>query len=271
MAKITLPPITSVTNVESFLAALEEWRNELQDWSDLVLSRNGQTPNTMAANLDMNSFRILNMAAPVDDNDPVRRIDVIEGIQGEPGEQGPPGGPIADGDYGDIVATVGGTVLTIDSALLPAYGRTLVANTSAADARSDLGLGGAAVLSVGTSAGTVASGNDSRFTDITIRNFSGATDAYVLTDQMLRYTGSGAATVTLPAHGTVAFNDGKVLFLRVPNGTGTVTVERAVGVDLVLNGSTTSADIDVAEGGFVQIVQDATNGWIMTGSGATEV
>lgn len=37
--------------------------------------------------------------------------------------------------------------------------------TSVATARSNLGLGGAAVLNVGTSAGTVAAGNDARFTD----------------------------------------------------------------------------------------------------------
>lgn len=45
------------------------------------------------------------------------------------------------------------------------FGRSLLALADAAAARTALGLGGAATLNVGTSAGTVAAGDDSRFTD----------------------------------------------------------------------------------------------------------
>ena len=44
------------------------------------------------------------------------------------------------------------------------YGRALLALADAAAARTNLGLGGAATLAVGTSAGTVAAGDDSRIT-----------------------------------------------------------------------------------------------------------
>lgn len=45
---------------------------------------------------------------------------------------------------------------------ISAFGATLVDDANAAAARSTLGLGGAAVLAVGTTAGTVAAGDDSR-------------------------------------------------------------------------------------------------------------
>jgi hypothetical protein len=46
---------------------------------DDTLSRVGDVPNQLETNLDMNSYRILNLPAPVLDNDPIRRIDVING------------------------------------------------------------------------------------------------------------------------------------------------------------------------------------------------
>ena len=48
---------------------------------------------------------------------------------------------------------------------LTTTGRALLTSASAAAARTTLGLGGAAVLGVGTAAGTVAAGNDSRLSD----------------------------------------------------------------------------------------------------------
>ena len=45
------------------------------------------------------------------------------------------------------------------------FGRSLLALADAAAARTALGLGGSATLNVGTTAGTVAAGDDSRFTD----------------------------------------------------------------------------------------------------------
>lgn len=56
---------------------------ELNDNFDLVeaaventLSRDGTTPNSMAAQLDMDSNRVINVGQPVDDNDAARKKDV---------------------------------------------------------------------------------------------------------------------------------------------------------------------------------------------------
>lgn len=43
-----------------------------------TLSRDGSSPNHMAANLDMNSNRILNLPAPIDFQEPVRLVDLTD-------------------------------------------------------------------------------------------------------------------------------------------------------------------------------------------------
>jgi hypothetical protein len=52
--------------------------------------------------------------------------------------------------------------------------------SDAATARSNLGLGGAAVLNVGTAAGTVAAGNDSRFSDTRTPTDNSVTSAKIV-------------------------------------------------------------------------------------------
>lgn len=268
MSKVTLPQITSVTNEESFIAQLNVWREAIQNWSDLVLSRNGQTPNVLTADLDLNSFRILNTPAPVDDNDLVRLVDVAEGIKGDQGEQGPSGGPISDGDYGDIVATGGGTILTIDSTLLPTYGRILVANASAADARTDLGLGNSATKSIGVSAGDVAGADDTRFDRYTINIQD---NAYTLqaTDKgkLVRHTSATPHTYTLENIGVIDYPLGTVILIRNAVGAGVLTIARGATVILYPNGSNVSANLSLASGAVCSLVHEATNIWVAMGPG----
>lgn len=50
---------------------------EVETAFDNTLSRDGSSPNTMLSNLDMNSYRILNLPSPLDANDPARLTDVF--------------------------------------------------------------------------------------------------------------------------------------------------------------------------------------------------
>ena len=75
MAKLTLNDITSGYGS----AALYNANNTLIEAAlENTLSRDGTSPNTMSANIDMNSNKIVNLAAPTASNDAVRLIDLQE-------------------------------------------------------------------------------------------------------------------------------------------------------------------------------------------------
>lgn len=85
MSKITLSNITTLTNEPAALSLFNNNSAIIQTAFDNTLSRDGTSPNTMAANIDMNSHRILNLPLPVNDTEPARLIDVKAGIVGPAG------------------------------------------------------------------------------------------------------------------------------------------------------------------------------------------
>jgi hypothetical protein len=67
--------ITDLGNLENQSAAVSNINTNLHRLADAVentLSRNGTAPNTMGANLDMNSRRMVNLPAPVNQTEPLR-------------------------------------------------------------------------------------------------------------------------------------------------------------------------------------------------------
>lgn len=77
MSKINLTDATTLTNETSFVSALNTNFATIETASDNFLSLDGTSPNSMAANLDMNSYRIINLPEPVLSNDPVRLQDMV--------------------------------------------------------------------------------------------------------------------------------------------------------------------------------------------------
>ena len=101
MPKIDLSPIESFTNEQSALTTYNANNTEIEVESDKFLSRDGTSPNTMEADLDMNNRRILNLPTPINDNEPIRVIDASTlGIAGPQGPQGPVGATGATGATG---------------------------------------------------------------------------------------------------------------------------------------------------------------------------
>lgn len=82
MAEIFNPETTSNLgqSISSITAAVDNNFAELASLLNNVLSRSGQVPNTMSADLDMNSNKITNLSAPTLPNDVVRLQDLMAAL-----------------------------------------------------------------------------------------------------------------------------------------------------------------------------------------------
>lgn len=76
MAKLTLTDLSNLQNETTAVNAINANNTAVETAMENTLSRDGTAPNTMAANLDMNSNRILNLPAPITADEPVRYEDI---------------------------------------------------------------------------------------------------------------------------------------------------------------------------------------------------
>jgi hypothetical protein len=82
MAKVaSLSSVDSLQNETSALQIINTNTDNIEVAFQNTLSRDGSTPNSMSANLDLGSFRIINLGAPVNSTDAVRKID-LDGATG---------------------------------------------------------------------------------------------------------------------------------------------------------------------------------------------
>jgi hypothetical protein len=101
---------------------------------------------------------------------------------------------------------------TMSSTSLTAYGISLIAAVSASAARTVLGLGGAAVLSVGTTTGTIAAGDDSRIVNALQKGNNLSDVASVSTTRTNLGLGGAAVLNVGTTTGTVAAgNDSRIV------------------------------------------------------------
>lgn len=74
------PTITNVSTGYQATATINNNFTALRDGFDNTISRDGSTPNAMAADLDMNSNRVINLPAPISDNEPARLVDLQQAV-----------------------------------------------------------------------------------------------------------------------------------------------------------------------------------------------
>lgn len=75
MTKITLNNLANLQNETTAVNTINTNNDTIETVSDSFLSRDGTAPNSMAAPLDMNSNRILNLPTPVGSDEPLRLAD----------------------------------------------------------------------------------------------------------------------------------------------------------------------------------------------------
>src|SRR5882762_4110452 len=77
MSKITLTNLVNLQNETTAVNAINTNNATIITAIDNTLSRDGSSPNTMTANLDMNGKNIFNLPAPATVNSPARLVDVV--------------------------------------------------------------------------------------------------------------------------------------------------------------------------------------------------
>lgn len=75
MTKVVLGDVANLNDTTTSKTVINNNSAIIETASDNTLSRDGTSPNQMAAALDMNSNRVLNLVAPVNGTEPLRLID----------------------------------------------------------------------------------------------------------------------------------------------------------------------------------------------------
>jgi hypothetical protein len=115
MAKLTLANITSGYQT----TVTQNANNDLiEAVIENTLSRDGSTPNTMGANLDMNNNKITNLAAPTVNSDAARLIDIQNNLNG---------GALVNGNASNTFLVAPATGLTMAPEALQIQNQSLIA------------------------------------------------------------------------------------------------------------------------------------------------
>lgn len=176
--------------------------------------------------------------------------------------------------YSQLAPIATNTILgnNTGSSLTPLALTTSQTKTLLAITNTDVaGLGGAALLNVGTTAGTAAAGNDSRFTGPT-QNSQSAAYGLLLTDaggQIYHPSADVTArTWTIPANASVAYLIGTKIDLVNDCSAGVLTI--AITTDtLVFFTAGTTGSRTIAACGEATLTKVSATRWIIVGVGVT--
>lgn len=162
MSKLTLSDLGDVDSYTTTLANINTNNAAIEAAFDNTLSRDGSTPNTMLADIDLNSNHIINLADPLTDSEPVT-LGYSKSHNSNSFQFGTAAGTVAEGNDTRIVNAVpntrqviagngfsGGGDLTVDRTLNVGAGTGIIINPDTVE------------VIYGTTTGTAAEGDDSR-------------------------------------------------------------------------------------------------------------
>lgn len=155
MAKLILDDVASLQSESSALQTINTNAARTETALENTLSRDGTTPNQMGVELDMNDYRVINLGAPINGTDAARLIDVSEALSVDATLV-----PSMTGNTDKIMSNDGSILVWRLPSEIPDLGDMVAANNlsdlaSASSARTNLGLGTAALVNTGTSGATI--------------------------------------------------------------------------------------------------------------------
>lgn len=228
MAKVTLNDVANLTNQTSALATINGNSDTIAAAIENTLSRDGTSPNTMEANLDMNSNRITNLPSPASSTEPATKayVDAFQVAE------------VPDGFVG-----------------LSTFGETLIDDADAATARGTLS---AAKSGANTDVTSVALSN----TGLTVKDTDASHTLAIVPGSNLTadrtltvVTGDANRSLTLGSDvsittaGAALLDDVDAAAQRTTLGLGTVATQAAGAVTITGGSVTGITDITVADGG----------------------
>jgi len=205
MSKVTLNNIADITQSSTAQGTINTNFDTVETAFDNTLSRDGTTPNTMSASLDMNSNRIINLPVPIGATEPVRLTELSDFTDTGTINLVPVGGTTGQAlvkNSGTNYDVEWGNLTDIPGTITPDHGGTGVANNAASTLTisgsfpTTLTISGSTNITLPTSGTMITTGGDNEFTGTN-------------TFPTVGLDGSSSGTVTIApqaAAGTYNFN-----------------------------------------------------------------
>lgn len=218
MAKLTLSDLTNLQNDQSVVSIINSNNAAIETALENTLSRDGTTPNTMSADLDMNSNQIINLVAATTDTEPVRKAEFDDAI----------------------------SEITSDGIALPSSGLVVYDIDTPTTVARTIEVAVGSGLSITNANGV--DGNPTLDFDSDTISFANAIDALVpltpAADKLAYYTGAATAALTdLTSFARTVLDDANAAAARTTLGVAIGTDVQAYDAELAaIAGLTSAAD-----------------------------